>query len=403
MSELDIGVQTESKKRENVVAGTVGAFLGTLIGVVCIVLIGQLGYVASISGLIMAVCALKGYELLGGRLGKVGVVISSLLILAMTYLAHQLDWAVSIASALEAGILESFRAIPYLREIGAIESRSYWGGLAMLYLFTLLGAVPTVISGLRGDSLPDLPPVSSQAPEAGQGMELTLYPPHPGWTKPLRVSASLSMFLVLVPGLVLILFWSAMGGGAPMWYLMAALGCIGSSFVMLFVTMNPLQLCQAEYQVLARSDGTVWQIQLSALNLMDTYRFTKKNAILRALRWDRLNPEDQTRARASIARAIGLLQSGQVMSGSALSRTVHPLTDLQVEDEDNWCWKTTYSVNNGKRKKLSIAKAYPDFAPAPGMAPPSGPMPFRWNFLVIAAVVAAALGAVAAVGLGGLI
>ena len=45
-------METETKKRpENVVAGVVGAFLGSLLGVVCTVAIGQLGYVASVSGL----------------------------------------------------------------------------------------------------------------------------------------------------------------------------------------------------------------------------------------------------------------------------------------------------------------------------------------------------------------
>ncbi len=39
----------ESKRQENVVAGIVGALLGTLLGVVCTVVIGQLGYVASVS------------------------------------------------------------------------------------------------------------------------------------------------------------------------------------------------------------------------------------------------------------------------------------------------------------------------------------------------------------------
>lgn len=34
--------------RDNVIAGTVGAFLGSLIGVVCIVLASKLGYVAAI-------------------------------------------------------------------------------------------------------------------------------------------------------------------------------------------------------------------------------------------------------------------------------------------------------------------------------------------------------------------
>ena len=51
----------EVKKRENVLAGIVGAFLGSLIGVACIVIVGQMGYVASICGLVMAVCSLKGY------------------------------------------------------------------------------------------------------------------------------------------------------------------------------------------------------------------------------------------------------------------------------------------------------------------------------------------------------
>lgn len=104
----------EREKRENIVAGVVGAFLGSLIGVACVVIIGQLGYVASISGLIMAVCALKGYELLGGTLSRKGAAISMVLILAMTYFAHQLSWAIALAEAMEGelGIWESFRAIP---------------------------------------------------------------------------------------------------------------------------------------------------------------------------------------------------------------------------------------------------------------------------------------------------
>ena len=38
-------------------AGIVGAFLGPLMGVVCIILVGQLGHVASICGLVMAFLA----------------------------------------------------------------------------------------------------------------------------------------------------------------------------------------------------------------------------------------------------------------------------------------------------------------------------------------------------------
>lgn len=41
-----------------------GALLGSLVGVVSIIIFSQLGYVAALSGVIMAVCTLKGYEML---------------------------------------------------------------------------------------------------------------------------------------------------------------------------------------------------------------------------------------------------------------------------------------------------------------------------------------------------
>lgn len=54
----------EKNKKENLVGGVVGALVGSLLGVASIILLSQMGYVAALSGVIMAVCALKGYELL---------------------------------------------------------------------------------------------------------------------------------------------------------------------------------------------------------------------------------------------------------------------------------------------------------------------------------------------------
>ena len=154
----------QKKRRENVAAGVVGAFLGSLIGVACTVVIGQMGYVASISGLVMAVCALKGYEMLGGILSKKGAAVSSVLILLMTFFAHRLTWAIAIASELDWGIPEAYRSISFLLEQGMLESAAYWGDLAMLYLFTLLGAVPTILGGLRNTGAPELPPPLRRRP-----------------------------------------------------------------------------------------------------------------------------------------------------------------------------------------------------------------------------------------------
>ncbi len=390
----------EEKRRENVVAGAVGAFLGALIGVVCTVVIGQLGYVASVSGLIMAVCALKGYELLGGALSRKGAAIASVLILVMTYFAHRLTWAAAIMSAFEGevGLLEAFRAIPQMLEEGMLEGPAYWGDLAMLYLFTLLGAVPTIISGLRSTAMPDLPagPVP-EGLEGNGGEDAVLYPARREWMRPLRVSASLSMLPGLLGGCVLLA--AAVSRDASIPLSMAALGCIAGAFVMMCVAFPAIQLSQADGFLFVRTAGMLWRVNLGGLNTMDTYRFTRKSVSLRALRWDKLTTEEQERARASVLRAISLLSSGQVMPGSSLSLMVMPLTDFQLIRETEWCWKGTYALQGGKQKKLSIPKAYPSFVPTYGLEPPQGPAPFRWSLLVLAVTAALLLGA-AGGGLG---
>ena len=55
----------EVRAPENVPMGMIGALLGAVLGGASIILFSQLGYIASISGVILAFCTLKGYELLG--------------------------------------------------------------------------------------------------------------------------------------------------------------------------------------------------------------------------------------------------------------------------------------------------------------------------------------------------
>lgn len=387
-------LETDKKqRRENVVAGVVGAFLGTLVGVLCTVIIGQLGYVASVSGLIMAVGALKGYELLGGTLSKKGAVISCVFILIMTYLAHRLTLAFAVASALSIGVFDSFQLVPALVSEGILEARAYWGDLAMLYLFTLLGAVPTIIGGLRAASLPDLPPAPASATlQDGSRTDAVFYPGQVAWMRPLRLTAALSMLVGLVPGIGLLLY--SIANGDLMAFTMAALGCILSSFVMMCFALPQVQLCYGAMALMVRSGGAVWKVTLPMLNGADTYRFSRKAVTLRTIRWEILDAEEQERAKASIQRAIALLSSGQVMPGSALSMAVQPLTDLTIDKETPWGWRGAYSVSNGRRKKISIPKAYPNFAPVPGMEPALEPVPARWGLLGLAAALALILGLV---------
>lgn len=270
----------QEKRRENVVAGLVGAFLGTLIGVACVVVLGQMGYVASVSGLIMAVGALKGYELLGGTLSKKGAVISSVLILAMTYLAHRLSCAIMLTSALGRGVFQCFQAVPILVKTGVLESRAYWGDLAMLYLFTLLGAVPTIIGGLRSTSMPDLPEGVVRAAAQEEGADnAAFYPGKVAWMRPLRLSAALSMLVGIALGTVLLVI--GMADDYAITPILGALGCVASSFVMMVIALPIVQLCAQSMTVMVRVNSTLWKVTLPMLNNMDTYRFTKKMGAVR--------------------------------------------------------------------------------------------------------------------------
>ena len=67
------------------------------------------------------------------------------------------------------------------------------------------------------------------------------------------------------------------------------------------------------------------------------------------------------------------------------------LKNLQVERETRWSWKVSYEAEFGSRKKLTIGKGYPNFAPARGLERPQGPAPCRWSFVVVSLVLTAAL------------
>ncbi len=148
--DMQLSSQKQKEKKENVAAGIVGALVGSLIGVLCIVLVGQLGYVAAVSGLVMAICTLKGYELLGGKISVKGIVISAVLMVVMTFVGDQIDWAIVIMRELGYDLMYSFRLIPLLLADGSIVASSYWGNLALVYIFAVIGAVPCAMSMIRG-------------------------------------------------------------------------------------------------------------------------------------------------------------------------------------------------------------------------------------------------------------
>ncbi|HCS75737.1 MAG TPA: hypothetical protein DIW17_17925 [Clostridiales bacterium] len=138
-----------NRKVENIIGGVTGTILGALPGVLCIVLLGQLGLIASVSGLVMGVCTLKGYEMLGNKLSIKGIIISILLMIVMVYMGQRIDYAVRVAKVFEVDFITGFHALPYFIAEDRIKAFIYYGNLCLLYLFTALGAGTVVHTSFR--------------------------------------------------------------------------------------------------------------------------------------------------------------------------------------------------------------------------------------------------------------
>lgn len=152
-SDTTMAYAQKNNRAENVLGGIVGALLGSLLGVASIVILSQLGYVAVISGIIMAICTLKGYELLGGKLTKKGMIISIVIMIAMTFFGDRLDWAFVVAQEVELDLWTSFRIFPALLQEGIVDMVGYVGNLVIQYLFVAVGAAPTILNVIRNNKV----------------------------------------------------------------------------------------------------------------------------------------------------------------------------------------------------------------------------------------------------------
>ena len=139
--------EEKPQKRELPFLGFIGALVGAAIGGTSIILFSQAGYIASISGLILAVCTIKGYKLLGRRISKKGALICAILILVTPYIADRLDWAISIYQAFAdegATLARAFAVVPDFLKEGYIQKDVYIKNLLMVYAFAALGALGTL-------------------------------------------------------------------------------------------------------------------------------------------------------------------------------------------------------------------------------------------------------------------
>lgn len=125
--------------------GLIGALLGSAVGAVVWAIVLNLGYVASIVGLLIGWLAEKGYRLLKGKQGKAKVLILILVILAGVLLGTVGGDALTVAQMIGNGELPGFvlADIPWFLATMWAESPEYRSGMisniGMGVLFAALG------------------------------------------------------------------------------------------------------------------------------------------------------------------------------------------------------------------------------------------------------------------------
>lgn len=135
--------------QEDIFKGIIGAILGSLVGAIAIIIIGQLGFVASVSGLVMAIATINLYEKFAKRISKKGIIICILVMIITTFLAVNMSISISIASelkkeGLDANVFVIFQNFFKILNLGYIDVGNYIIEIVMIYGFTILGAFTTI-------------------------------------------------------------------------------------------------------------------------------------------------------------------------------------------------------------------------------------------------------------------
>ncbi len=149
---MDQPVSPEIQPKENVMLGILGALGGALLGGASIILLSQLGYIASISGFILAFCTLKGYELLAKGRSTKGIVICVIFMLITPFVADLLDWAIMAYRELGAygfSYGDCLLLMPEFLSDGTIPMGDYLKNLGMIYLFVAIGGYYTLKAALQ--------------------------------------------------------------------------------------------------------------------------------------------------------------------------------------------------------------------------------------------------------------
>lgn len=157
--EYNTAITARANINENVLLGIIGAIIGSLVGALAIVLLAQIGLVSAISGIIMGVATMFGYQLLAKKLSGKGIAICIITMIVVVFLAEMVSWSLAIVLLFDSGSAPGlFEVMSSLFKFlsAADIMGDYFGSLFMSYMFTALGAIPTTIAYCKQSAVPKM-------------------------------------------------------------------------------------------------------------------------------------------------------------------------------------------------------------------------------------------------------
>lgn len=128
--------------------GLIGILGGSIIGMVIWILIYQLGYIAGISGLVMAYLCIRGYEKLAGRLDKKGLFIAIIVAIIMLAFAEIICVNIEVAKSFNMSFGEALEFLPEVLEESEIQA-AIFQDLAFGYIFMLAASYSLYVQEYR--------------------------------------------------------------------------------------------------------------------------------------------------------------------------------------------------------------------------------------------------------------
>lgn len=140
-------LQDVNEQRENIVLGILGGIIGAIIGSLLWILLDQINFIAGIAGVAIVYSAFKGYERLGRRISKTGVIIcviiSALIIIGADLFSLSIDMYQSFSEYYSISFRDAVSYIPYVLANGEILRRFLFN-LGIGYLVAVLGSYSLV-------------------------------------------------------------------------------------------------------------------------------------------------------------------------------------------------------------------------------------------------------------------